>query len=213
MKIIDLSHEIYDGMPTFPLDPPTEVLVHHTIASMKYNITRLVMSTHLGTHLDAPYHFFDAGRTVDKLDLSKCVGPARIINLTNKGPNSEITVADLKRHETYFEPHARIILNVGWYKQFPDDRFFNEMPGITMDCAKWIAGKRIAMLGLDIPGVHPRHWEEVHQILLKAEIVIVEALNNLDDISSDAFFFVALPLKIRGRDGSPVRAIAIEDLW
>lgn len=212
MRIIDLSHEIYHGTPTFPLDPKTGVLVHHTIASMGYNITQLIVSTHLGTHLDAPYHFFDDGCTVDALDLSKCVGPARVIKLAGKGPGTEITVDDLARFEGCFVPGARIIINIGWYKLYPKDLYFTGMPGFTADCARWIAGRKIAMLGLDIPGVHLRDYEEIHKILLGTEIVIVEALNNLDEISKEEVFFVGAPLKIRGRDGSPVRALAIEGL-
>lgn len=212
MRIVDLSHDIYHGMPTFPLDPETGVFVHHTIASMKYNITQLIMSTHLGTHLDAPYHFFDCGRTVDDLELSRCVGPAILINMHQKGAHAEVTVDDLRIHEHAFTPGSRVVLNFGWYRMFPADSFYSDMPGITIDCAEWIATKGIGMLGLDIPGVHPVHWEEVHKILLGQEIVIVEALNNLDQLTCSEFFFVGLPLKIRGRDGSPVRAIGIEGL-
>ena len=211
MRIIDLSHEIYHGMPVFPLDPKTGVLVHHTIASMKYNITQLVLSSHVGTHLDAPYHFFEDGCTVDRLDLSKCVGPARVIRIPGKGPKSEIHVADLEPYDGAFTPGARVILSLGWYKVFPEERFYTEMPGITPECGRWIADKEIAMLGLDLPGVHAEHWEEVHKILLEREIVIVEALTNLDAIREDNVFFVAMPLRLRGRDGSPVRAIAIEN--
>jgi arylformamidase len=212
LKIIDLSHEIYHGMPTMPLDPKTGVLVHHTLKSMKYNISQLIMSTHLGTHLDAPFHFYEDGLTVDKLDLQKCIGPAKIIKLSGKGSNSEITIKDLKKYEDYFHPESKVILNLGWYKLFPKEKYFLEMPGITVDCANWIRDRKIGMIGLDTPGVHPRDWEEVHKIFLGSEIVIVEGLNNLDEISSEEIFFVGLPLKIKERDGSPIRAVAIEGL-
>jgi arylformamidase len=210
MKIIDLSLEIEHASPTFPLDPKTGVLVHHTIKSMKYNITQLILSTHLGTHLDAPFHFFDEGRTVDRLDLGKCVGPARVVKLDGIGPGGAITIDHLKRHETAFRKGARIVLNTGWFKYFPKDVYFAQMPGITIEAAKWIAGTGIAMLGLDLPGVNPTDWEEVHKIFLGREIVIVEGLTNLDEIRDEQVFFIALPLKIKGRDGSPVRAVAIE---
>jgi arylformamidase len=210
MKIIDLSFGIEHGSPTFPLDPKTGVLVHHTIKSMKYNITQLILSTHLGTHLDAPYHFFDEGRTVDNLDLGKCVGPARVVKLEGIAPKGEITIKHLRGHEKHFSPGAKVILNTGWHKYFPQDRYFGEMPGITVECAQWIAGMGIGTLGLDLPGVNPKDWEEVHKIFLSREIVIVEGLANLDAIRSEEVFFIALPLKIKGRDGSPVRAVAIE---
>lgn len=212
MKIIDLSLDIEHGSPTFPLDPKTGVLVHHTIKSMKYNISQLILSTHLGTHLDAPYHFFDEGRTVDKLDMGKCVGQARVVKLDGIGPGSRITIEHFKGRESVFAADARVILNTGWYKRFPGDVYFAEMPGITVECAKWIADRGISMLGLDLPGVNPTEWEEVHKIFLSREIVIVEGLTNLDAIGNGEVFFIALPLKLKGRDGSPVRAVAVEDL-
>ena len=155
MRIIDLSLGIEHGSPTFPLDPKTGVLVHHTIKSMKYNITQLILSTHLGTHLDAPFHFFDDGRTVDALDLAKCIGTAHVIKLGGIGPGSEITVGHLKPHEKLFRRGAKIILNTGWSRQFPRDRYFQEMPGITVDAAKWIADKEIGML---VPPGPPTGW-------------------------------------------------------
>jgi len=210
MRIVDLSLDIEHGTPTFPLDPKTGVLVHHTIKSMKYNITQLILSTHLGTHLDAPFHFFDEGRTVDALDLAKCLGPARIVTLTGIGPGSEISVRDFLPHEKHFRAGAKIILHTGWSRHFPRDRYFQEMPGITVEAAKWIAGKDIGLLGLDLPGVNPTEWEEVHKIFLAREIVIVEGLAHLEDLRADEVFFIALPLKLKGRDGSPVRAVAVE---
>lgn len=212
MNIIDLSLEIEHGSPTFPLDPKTGVLVHHTIKSMKYNITQLILSTHLGTHLDAPFHFFDEGRTVDRLDLEKCIGPARVVRLEGIEPGSSIMADHFRGSERAFAAGARVILNTGWHKYFPRDTYFAEMPGITLECARWIADRGIATLALDLPGVNPTEWEEVHKIFLGREIVIVEGLTNLDAIRGEEVFFIALPLKIKGRDGSPVRAVAIEDL-
>ena len=88
-KIVDLSLGIYHGAPTFAPDPKCSITPHHTIESFGYNITRVTMSTHQGTHLDAPYHFFDKGRTVDKLDLARCIGPALVIDLSHKKAKEE----------------------------------------------------------------------------------------------------------------------------
>ena len=76
----------------------------------------------------------------------------------------------------------------------------------------WLARKKIAMIGLETPGVHPVEWEKVHKILLGAEIVVVEGLAYLDKLKNNSVFFIAAPLKIKGRDGSPIRAMAIENM-
>ena len=83
---------------------------------------------------------------------------------------------------------------------------------ISPELARWFAKKKIVLLGLETPGVHPVEWEKVHKILLKAEIVIVEGLAYLNKLKKDKVFFVTAPLKLKGRDGSPVRAFAIEGM-
>ena len=210
-RIVDLTHSIYHGMPTFPLDPKTGILVHHTIDTMKYNITQIIISSHLGTHFDAPYHFFDDGKPVDEVDLNKCVGEVSVIKLEQKKPGSRITLDEIKPHADKFVKGGKVLLNTGWYKNFPEKVFYFEMPGIELPCAQWIAGTGIDMLGLDLPGVHPEEWEIVHKTFLEKEIVIIEALTNLDEIQSEKPFFVGAPLKIQGRDGSPIRAFVIDE--
>ncbi len=211
-NIIDLSVPIYHGGLTMPLDPKCAVIVHHTIDTMKYNITQLIISTHYGTHLDAPFHFFDKGKTVDELDLSKCVGPAVVLDFPGLPRRYSMSVKDFAKYEQKVQKNARLILRTGWSKHFPKKEYLSEGPMISPELARWLAKKKIAMLGLETPGVHPVEWEKVHKILLKAEIVIVEGLANLNKIKKENIFFIAAPLKIKGRDGSPVRAMAIEDM-
>ena len=79
--LVDLSHPLEHGQPNFPLDPEISVRVHNTVASIGYNITQLSLSTHHGTHLDVPYHFFDDGQTVDQVPLDRFYGPAVLIDL------------------------------------------------------------------------------------------------------------------------------------
>ena len=210
-RIIDLTLPIYHGAPAMPLDPKCAVIVHHTIDSMKYNMTQLMMSTHHGTHLDAPFHFFRDGRTVDKLDLTKCIGPAELLNFADLPPGYSLTPKDIKRYEKRITPGSRILLRTDWWRTFPKKEYLTDWPMISPGLAKWLVKKDIAMLGVETPGVHPAEWEKVHKILLRAEIVIVEGLACLNKIKRNQVFFIAAPLKIKGRDGSPVRALAIED--
>lgn len=97
MAIIDLTLPIYHGAPTMPLDPKCAVVVHHTIDSMKYNMTQLIISTHQGTHLDAPFHFFDDGIAVDKLDLHKCVGQAKVLDFAQIPAKYSLKPKDFSR--------------------------------------------------------------------------------------------------------------------
>ena len=211
-KLIDFTLPIYHGAPTMPLDPKCAVVVHHTIDSMKYNITQLIISTHHGTHLDAPYHFFDDGITVDQLDLTKCVGPATVLDFTDAKPLQSLTVEDFEPYQSSVVEGARLVLRTDWWRKFPDKQYFSDGPMISPELAQWFADKKIAMLGLETPGVHPVEWEKVHKILLKAKIVIVEGLAHLNELKQGKIFFIATPLKLQGRDGSPIRAIGIEEM-
>ena len=211
-KIIDLTLPVYHGAPTMPLDPKCGVIAYHTIDSMKYNMTQLIMSTHQGTHLDAPFHLIDDGITVDEIDLHKCIGQAQVLDLVRIPAKYSLEPEDLKPYESYIKPDSRILLRTNWWRSFPEKEYFNNGPMISPNLARWLAEKKIAMLGLETPGVHPVEWEEVHKILFKAEIVIVEGLAHLDEIKQCNVFFIAVPLKLKGRDGSPIRAVAIDDI-
>lgn len=210
-KLIDLSHPLEHGQPGFPGDPALTIAPHDTTASAGYNTTRLSMSSHQGTHLDAPLHFFDDGRTLDELDPERCYGPASLIDLAPGGslePNTALTPEAFQPQAELFQPGARILYRTGWDSRFPRAEFFSGYPSLTAAAARWIASRRIALLGMDTPSPS-QDWLEIHQILLapEAEIVIVESLANLAKLPP-RFTFIGFPLKIKGGDGSPVRAVA-----
>jgi arylformamidase len=211
-RIVDLSLDIYDKAPTFWPDPKTAVLPHLSIPNLKYNITQLIMSTHLGTHVDAPFHFFDEGLTVEKVNPARGFGPAWVLDFSAKGPRSEITRADLQKHEGKITPGARIIVRTGWDAVFPQERYFTDYPGLPPDACAYLVERGIACLALDMPSVYSGDYVPVHHILLGAEVLIVEGLAHLELLRSPRVFLSALPLRIAGRDGSPCRAIAVDGL-
>lgn len=212
LRIVDLSLEIYDKAPTFWPDPKTTVMPHLRIENMKYNITQLIISSHIATHIDAPFHFFDDGTTVDRVDLSKGFGQAFVLDFTHKGPKTEITRFDLEAYSTIIKPGARIIIHTNWDAVFPEDRYFTESPGLNPDACHFLAERKITCLAMDMPTVYAPEFIDVHHALLRAEVLIVEGLAHLDDLKNDNVLFAALPLRIKGRDGSPCRAVAIEGL-
>jgi kynurenine formamidase len=210
MRIVDLTLPVFPGAPAFPGDPMCQFDPHNAVATAGYNVTRVCLGTHQGTHLDAPRHFFDDGATVDQLDLRRCVGPAALLDFSHKRPGDEIAVADLLPFEALARPGARLIYRLGWDRFFGEGRYFVDFPGLTVEAAQWLADRKIALIGSDAPGPNATAWAEVHRPLLAAGVVIVEALAHLDQIASPTFYFVAAPLKLQGLDGSPIRAFAIE---
>lgn len=212
LRLVDLSFDIYNGALTFDPDPKTKVNVHLKIADLNYNITELVMSAHYGTHLDAPYHFFDDGRTVEKLDVRRGFGVAHVLDFTHKKAGEAITLEDVKPYEDKVTRGSRLIFHTGWDKVYPDSQYFGGQPYYTVELTTWLAEKGVACIALDTPTTYPAEYTASHHSLLnkKAEVLIIEGLRGLEQLQGDKVILIALPLRIRGRDGSPCRAMAID---
>ena len=208
--LIDLSHPLRDGMSSFPGDPVLSVKPFHTTSSAaKCNVSQVAMGTHQGTHLDAMFHFLDDGKTIDQMPLEWFHGQARMIRVP-KTAGDIIEVSDLAKHEAVLQPGARILLNTGWYREFGSERFFTEFPYMTQEAARYLASRKLRLIGMDMP-TPSKDYVEVHHILLakEVEMVIVESLANLDALPDDReFVFTGFPLNFAGRDGSPIRAVA-----
>lgn len=212
MKLIDLSHPLEHGQLNFPLDPKISVLPHNSVPAVGYNMTHISLATHQGTHLDAPFHFYDDGKTVDRMELEQFYGPATLVDLAPGGyldARTPLTVEMFEAHADAFQPGARIIYRTGWDRMFGTLEYFADFPTLTLDAARWMIERRIRMLGMDTP-TPSTDWKECHLLLLDAavEILIVEGLTKLEQLPKH-FTFIGFPLKITGRDGSPIRAVAV----
>lgn len=209
-KIIDLTAPMFDGAPTMPMDPKLSISWHCTTETLGYNLSRVVMSTHQGTHIDAPRHFYNKGECIDEVALERCVVRAFKVDLTAKAPNTPIEPSDLEPYADRIAQGCCPLLQTGWEKHFPDAAFFSGFPYVSKDLAKWFADKKTGLVGMDMPTPNGEDWKYVHVKMLGAGVLIVEGLTNMAQLPADAVFtFYALPLKLQGRDGSPVRAIAI----
>ncbi len=208
---IDLTAELYDGAPTMPMDPKLSISWHCNLDTLGYNLSRVIMSTHQGTHFDAPRHFFYEGETIDKISLQRCIVRAVKVNLTAKKPKEAITVADLEPYEAQIEAGLCVLLHTGWDKVFPQDAFFKDFPFVSRELADWFVQKKVGLVGMDMPTPNGKDWKYVHEKMLGNGTLIVEGLANMEELPDGEFTFMALPLKIKERDGSPVRAIAIVD--
>lgn len=206
MKLIDLSHPIIHGQQAFPADPKLSIIPHCNTKTLGYNVSQISIGSHHGTHLDAMYHFLDDGKTLDQMPLDWFFGPTHLLRIP-KQPNEEITVEDFLPFEHLLQPEAKIVFETGWHKQYGADNYFSDFPSLQQETARYLVSKKIRLLGMDIP-TPGKDWYELHHILLPAEIVVVESLANLDQ-APDQFTFIGFPLNFKGRDGSPIRAVAM----
>jgi kynurenine formamidase len=212
MRILDLTLTISNKIPTFPGSPQPKFIPWENVRDDGYNLEFLFMSTHTGTHMDAPYHFLEKGVKIHEISLKKLVSEAVLIQSKKKGGES-ITKTDIQKFE---KKHGKIvgfssvIFYTGWQRNLQKKYYFEKNPGLSVSAAKYLASKKISLVGIDSPSIDLGKDSKfsVHQIFAKKGILIVENLANLEKIKSSKFHLVVLPLKLKNATGSPVRAIA-----
>ena len=215
MKILDLTLTISDKIPTFPGSPKPNFIQWENLKDDGYNLELLFLSSHTGTHLDAPYHFLENGLKIHEISLKRLICEAVLI-MSRKKSNQAITKNDIQKFEKKhgkIPKNSTVVFCTGWQKMLRDDSYFVKNPGLTEAAAKYLVTKKTNLVGIDSPSIDfkgSQHFS-VHQIFSKNNILIVENLTNLEKIQSSKFHFVALPLKLKCATGSPVRAIAFVD--
>lgn len=213
MKPIDLTLTISPSIPTFPDSPKPQFILWSTLKDNEYNLELLFLSSHTGTHLDAPYHFVKNGIKIHQIPLDRLVGNGILIKI-KKGKNQSITKNDLilfERKHGNIPKYSSIFFYTEWQKNLNNNCYFINNPGLSESAATYLVSKKINLVGIDSPSIDLGQDKnfKVHQILAKNNILIVENLSNLNKISSKQFDFVILPLKLKDATGSPVRAVAI----
>jgi kynurenine formamidase len=206
-RVIDLTLPFSDGkrgvayMPALNIDDDG------------FNTTTLKLYSHALTHMDAPKHFIKGAAGIETIPVERCIGPAQVIDLTHKEPNSFIRVDDLAPHAERIVERGRVLLRTDWSTHADSADYREQFPRISLELAHWLASKHVWLLGVEAPSVASLAQENraeltnVHQTLLGADIIIVEGLCNLD-LLPPVVEFIALPLHLPGCDGSPVRAVA-----
>jgi kynurenine formamidase len=208
MRVIDLSLTVSNDLPG------VEISVARRLEVDGWNATTLSMYSHSGTHMDAPRHFLPEGATLDQQNLSVCCGPARVIDLTPIAPKQLITIDDVTSRLDMVHPGDRLLFRTDWHRRAGTPQYRDQLPRISLELARWLVERQVALIGVEPPSVadvnNLQELTAVHQTLFRGNVLIVEGLANLDQLQRERIEFIALPLKITGGDGSPVRAVAIE---
>jgi arylformamidase len=194
MRIIDLSLPLDGDTPVYPGDPPVEVApLSRADGHDSFGVSRLVLGSHSGTHIDPPAHLFPGAVAVDAIDLGACIGPALVVDLTAAdGAVGRAEVADL------LPGTKRVLLRTGGRP-------------LSVAAASLLVERRLRLVGIDASSVAPLDEPAaVHRILLAAGIVILEGLD-LTAAPAGAGTLIALPLRLRGGDGAPARAVLLLD--
>jgi arylformamidase len=212
MKIWDISRTLSNDLAEWPGDEPCRFrLTREKTKGESVNLGAISMSVHNGTHADARFHFDTNGKSIEQAPLETYLGRATVVDLVQAFLDKEkhlITIEDLLPAAEAIAATSRLLVKTGRWSDstvFPD-----KIPVIAADVPAWLQKNGVKLLGLDLPSVDEIDSKSLqnHHALARAGIAIVESLD-LSDVAPGIYQFAALPLKIAGGDGAPMRAI----LW
>jgi arylformamidase len=203
-RFLDVSVPLAADVPTYPGNPPFELQPIKRIASGdSSNVSRLVMGTHAGTHVDAPRHFFDEGIGADALSLELLIGRARVVDLPRRGgiTAEDLAAAGLREDlRVLFKTPNSALWNGGGFRQ--------EYTYLTESGAKYLAAQGVKVVGVDYLSVEEfkKAGAPAHRALLSQGVVIIEGLN-LSDVEPGMYEMYCLPLRVASADGAPARVV------
>ena len=205
MRIHDITVPLSSDLPIYPGDPGIDIDPFSRISQGdSANVSRISMGSHSGTHMDAPYHFDDAGTTVDEIALETVIGKALVLEI--------LGVKEIGRQELEpfrIEGEERLLLKTDNSKLWRQKGFFEGYAALTKEGAQYLRDAGVRLVGIDYLSIEGFHGGgDVHRTLLEDGILVIEGLN-LDGIKAGHYQLICLPLKLKGGDGAPVRALLV----
>jgi arylformamidase len=222
MRVVDLSFPI---KPHFRWKVAGERRSSHEAGDV-FQSTILTLGCHAYTHVDAPVHFLPGERDIAQMPVEQWMGPAAVVDLTHLGDNGEVTAAHLDARAAHVQGGDIVLLRTDWPRRVSveSERFWRQAPHTGRSACEWLVERGAKAVGYDYPPDYAirtmifepgrkvtREECTTHHVFFPAGITVIEYLTNLDEIRAPRCRFIALPLKIDGADGSPVRAVALVD--
>ncbi len=216
-KIIDLTHDIKEGIPTYPSAWHPRVEIHQIgrLDMEKRNSYAVTLGTHTATHMDSPAHMVKGGITIEQIPLETIVGTTKVLDFTCKGRGDKIPLEEIQNATPKIGKGDRVLIKTGWHKEWGSNAFYDRWPWITAEAAQYMVDVGVIFLALDTPSPDDPLGDTgygkcspIHDIFLQNGVILAEYLNNTLDITAEEIKLTALPLRIAGVDGFPARIIA-----
>lgn len=219
LRVLELSHELLPGEEEYALEVTSrfveELLPEYADLrppGVDYIMSEVFLWSHVGTHMEAPYHYFKDGADIASLPLLRVVGDAALVTVTDRDVGEPIDAADLQARGGHIRDGDIVFVRTdhGHYRT-PRS---HDRPYFTEDAISWLVERRIALLGVDCSGIEKRGEarQPNHVKLFENGIPLIEHLANLDQLSRPRFYAVAVPWRVRGLEASPVSVIAFEEV-
>lgn len=207
--LIDMTHTITPESPVYPGTPAPSLSPACTFTRDGFRETLLSFSSHTGTHMDAPAHLFQDGRTLDQMPMSQFSGRATVLDVSQEGP--VITEEFLRSHYDAIHSADYILFYTGWEDRWGTEGFLEDaFPVPNEEAARYLVSRGLKGVGTDAISIDRMSDSRlpIHHILLKDSILSLENLCLKKVRGRKDFLFFALPMKFQDTDGAPIRAFA-----
>lgn len=200
-KIIDISLSLYNGTLVHPSEEFLKIEPNRTFEKDGVRTSKITLGSHTGTHIDAPSHFLGKGKTINEINLDKCMGQCQVIEISEELQTIEKEHIDgkISSKRVLFKTKNSKLLNKPYTKN---------ITSLSISAAEYLIERNVVLVGIDYTGIEasgsPGH--PVHTKLLEKEIVIVEGIN-LSEVNPGNYELIVLPLRLTDLDGSPARAV------
>lgn len=212
-KAVDLTHELHNGMPIYPGDPSPSFVSYATLEKDGVNLTKLILGSHTGTHIDAPRHFIPNGIGVDQIPPSKLVGEAYVADMSSKLVGSGITGQDLHKNlEGRIAEDDIVIIYTGCSEHWDDELMRRNYTYLTGDAAEYLVSKKVRAVGTDFLSVEKfaASAPVAHKNLLGSGIFIIESLSRATkQFVGKRILMICMPIKLQNGDGAPSRIVGV----
>ena len=200
-------------MPVYPGDPSPSFEKYSTLRKNGVNLTKMIMGSHTGTHLDAPRHFIQSGIGIDRIPPEKLIGEAYVADLSKMPIGSRITSRELGRElEGKIARDDIAVLFTGCSEHWGEKAINRAYTYLTGDAADYLVSKQVRAVGIDFLSVEKFKAPDpvVHKTLLNEGIFIIESLSSeLKQFVDKRILLICMPIKLQDGDGAPSRVVAV----
>jgi kynurenine formamidase len=214
-RVVDLTLPLDNATTVYPGDPLVDIRTEGPDEA-GFHVTSIGVGSHTGTHCDAPFHFVGDGAPIDEVDLALFAGPLVLIDVRGRTDRAVIGVDDIAAALGALGPGVIAVLNTGWTQHYGTDRYFAH-PYVDPAACEALLATGVRSIGVDAMSIdetvddqHPGSGWPCHRLVLGCGGVLLENLAHLERVDFVRPFLSALPLRLTGADGSPVRAAAFD---
>jgi kynurenine formamidase len=210
---VDLTHPLGPAVPRATMFPQPQFRRIKSLPDDPLNITEIQMVVHIGTHVDAPRHFFTDGPAFHEISLERLCGTGVVLRVT-RGAGEAITVADLQPYQSVVQPGDIVAIDTGW-SRYVGTHQYHDHPYLDADAAQWLVDQGVKLVAFDMPtpdlplSRRPAHYDwPAHHVLLGQGVLVSENVYGLTALAGQRLEFAFVALNIEDADGAPARVMA-----